>query len=111
MQLSLASVQWLTRQLLWLLRYSWHTVNCPALDAPNNDTLQRTRHEVQKYFLPIVLVHFESPKEGNLLTKDKDAHPKCPLLGDSTVRDVCTYMGTTLRTTVLQMFRNIQQKS
>ena len=39
-------------------------------------SLQRTQLEVPKYFLPIVLKHFESLKEDNLLTKDKSGYLK-----------------------------------
>ena len=37
------------------------------------------------YFLPAVPIYFASPKEDNLLTKDKKTVPKCPLFSDFTV--------------------------
>ena len=61
-------------------------------------SLQRTQLEVPKYFLLtydiIISVHFEPPKEDNLLTKDKEAVLKCPLFRDSSVvlRDNSTHL-------------------
>ena len=40
--------------------------------------LQRTQLEVTKYSFPIVPTHFGSPKEDNLLTKDRKTASKCP---------------------------------
>ena len=48
-------------------------------------SIQRTELRVARYFLSIFPIHFESPKEDNLLYKDKETVPKCPLFGDSTV--------------------------
>ena len=49
-------------------------------------SLQRTQLGVPRCFLPVVPIHFEPPKEDNLLTWDKKTVPKCSLIGDSTVR-------------------------
>ena len=48
--------------------------------------------EVPKIVLPIVLIHFEPPKEDNLSTKDKTAEfilsSTCPLFRGSTVVEI-----------------------
>ena len=61
-----------------------------------------------KIFPFIVPIHFCSPKEDKLLTKDNMTAPKCPLFRDSTVYscniytvDICTRV---LRTLVFAVF-------
>ena len=62
-------------------------VKSPILDTPKFRYPHYTGHRfmVQRYFLLIVPIHFEPPKEDNLLTQDERGSPKCPLFGDSTV--------------------------
>ena len=106
----------------WMTQYYIITFMCSALlmaysrisDSGHSEirtiSLQRTQLEVPRYFLSIVPIHFEPPKEGNLLTKDKKMVLKCSLFGDSTVYHNTQCLHTYIHTYTYPKLRNFRDQ-
>ena len=62
------------RMLSWYCTYS--EISDSGRSEMRTTSLQRTQLEVTNYFLSIVPVHSEPPKEDNFRTKDKRGCPK-----------------------------------